>query len=536
MKFRLSLEGVYLLLILAMILFAGPGILFNKSLTHSTPQGFLASDSYWHYSLAQYVREQGKYDLMPPSMVAGYEDVVGFNPPMLYTTTASLSILSGIEVHDAIQIMGFLFTLLAIFAMYFIVRRVNRKVALMALPLTLLVYVSPFNTAFLVGQWHFLTGVAFIAGAVMVVASLGIGKGWPLLAIMLMGLVNSHTAEFYYFVGFLLALFAVRLFLRQLKMGEVKKTALAYAIGIAASFYYGIIFLNTYQKYNSIELFKVTTSVANFTNIHFSDFSWLQFFLFAGIALNLFFIVRKLISKQPFGAAYLFPLAMLVVGLSNYFFLDYHAFQVRFMWPIYLAPLFVYPLYQLMASFKLKSAVFAYAGSFIIMIVVFFGFAGLNGMQMQISPEYWNQVQWIKQNTAENARVLYLPGDLHSGAFVWPQQRVPYIAAVDSYDEFASNGSVKQDYTVYISSASDSKYAYRGGLFSYGYHGIEENLTVSRDICDYDYLVIDGASREPIIAQYNIALAERLFRAGAEQVFANGKGVVVRNAGGDCLG
>jgi hypothetical protein len=534
MKFKTSAEGLYLLLMVALILFVGPGMLFNKALAHSTPQGFKASDSYWHYSLSQYVKEQGSYNLMPPSMVAGYKDVVGFNPPIIYTTTASLSMLSGLEVYDVIQIIGLLFTLLGILAMYFIVRRASKSLATLALPLTMLAYFLPFSVAFLMGQWHFLTGIAFLTGAVMVIAILGISRGWPLLAVMLMGLINSHTAEFYYLVGFLVIYFAAKLIAGQLKLQEIWKTALAYAIAIAASFYYALIFLNTYQKYTTVKLFKVTTSVTNFPNVHFSDFHWLQFFLLVGVLLSLYFIARKILSRQAIEPALLFSWAMLGVGLANYVFLDYHAFQARFLWPIYLAPLIAYPVYQLLSLVKMNNSLIAIGAGIILAMVVVFSIADLAPKQMQESSLYWDQVKWIKQNIPVDAKVLYLPGEWNYGAVVWPQERVPYIASIDK--QAAANGQITRNYSIYISSASDSRFAYRKGLFSYGYHGNDENITISNDICSYDYWVIDAISQDQAIVNYNNALAGKLNAVGAEQLYANGKGYILKNSGGDCLG
>ena len=81
---------------------------------------------------------------------------------------------------------------------------------------------------------------------------------------------------------------------------------------------------------------------------------------------------------------------------------------------------------------------------------------------------------------------------------------------------------------------------YRKTLFSYGDYAAEmgESFFIrERDICDFDYFVFDKASRQKVLADYNLAIASELVKKGAEVTFQNGLVLVIKNnrIGGDCI-
>ena len=57
------------------------------------------------------------------------------------------------------------------------------------------------------------------------------------------------------------------------------------------------------------------------------------------------------------------------------------------------------------------------------------------------------------------------------------------------------------------------------------------------DICKFDYLVFDRATRQEALAQYNLIIANQMIKKGAQPVFQNEVSIVLKNGnvGGDCI-
>ena len=58
-----------------------------------------------------------------------------------------------------------------------------------------------------------------------------------------------------------------------------------------------------------------------------------------------------------------------------------------------------------------------------------------------------------------------------------------------------------------------------------------------KNICNFDYYVFDKVSRQNVLAQYNLLIANEMLKKGAEVVFENEAVVVLKsnNVGGDCI-
>ena len=57
------------------------------------------------------------------------------------------------------------------------------------------------------------------------------------------------------------------------------------------------------------------------------------------------------------------------------------------------------------------------------------------------------------------------------------------------------------------------------------------------DICKFDYFIFDKVSRIPVLAQYNMLIANDLVKDGSQPVFQNDAIVVLKNTkvGDDCI-
>ena len=142
-KFILSqatLEKTFLIVFFAVFLLMGNGSLFDNRLQHDFPYAYLASDTFQHQVRAQSIKDAGNYKNEASYISSGIQGVIGYYPPILYHLSVMLSHLSGLEVYDTIYFLVFLFAGLASLLMYFIIRQFNKNVAVIALPISLIIF------------------------------------------------------------------------------------------------------------------------------------------------------------------------------------------------------------------------------------------------------------------------------------------------------------------------------------------------------------------------------------------------------------
>ena len=82
---------------------------------------------------------------------------------------------------------------------------------------------------------------------------------------------------------------------------------------------------------------------------------------------------------------------------------------------------------------------------------------------------------------------------------------------------------------------------YLKSFLNIGLHQIEEEGSVLWganyfNICTFDYHVFDKASRQPVLAQYNVLIANDMLAKGSQLAFENEAVVILKNtAGDDCI-
>ena len=130
----------------AFLWFAASNILENK-ISHEFPIGYLASDAFQNYGIAEGLKESGSYLYQPMSVAGGFKDVVGTHYPILYHLSVLIHHASGIEVYDSLVLLIILFLLSISLTVYLIIRRYAKGAAIIALPIMILVSYGKFSSS-----------------------------------------------------------------------------------------------------------------------------------------------------------------------------------------------------------------------------------------------------------------------------------------------------------------------------------------------------------------------------------------------------
>jgi hypothetical protein len=153
----------------------------------------------------------------------------------------------------------------------------------------------------------------------------------------------------------------------------------------------------------------------------------------------------------------------------------------------------------------------------------------------------WQGIEWLYANTPADARVLFLYGDGYS-QWIRFIKRLNFLVDTQDYIRFAQEGKPNRIMKIEPMLQNDMHLLYRKGLFSFGRHAKELNITVypgAFDLCEFDYYVVDKASAyAPQLIQINIRLANILAARNMTLAYQNDNLAILKNnnVSGECLG
>src|SRR3989344_7080117 len=136
----MNLEKPYLVIIFGLLLFLGISNLFDHKLKHDFPYAYGASDAFQQQTRVEGIKDAGNYRLEPFYIVKGFKDVIGYYPPVIHHLGVILHSSANMPVYDTTYFMVFFNAILAALVMYIIIRSYNKQIAILALPLTILIF------------------------------------------------------------------------------------------------------------------------------------------------------------------------------------------------------------------------------------------------------------------------------------------------------------------------------------------------------------------------------------------------------------
>lgn len=540
-KIKLDMEKVFLIFFFGLFLFLGNGFLFEHRLNHEYPYAYLASDAFQHQVRAQGIKDAGNYRNEASYIVMGIEGVVGYYPPLIYDLSVVLSHLSGLEVYDTIYFVVFMLAALSALVMYFAIRVVNKNVAIISLPISLLVFSGGIYTGFTWGHWPALASQSFLVCVLWCISRIDIEKSYVFLGIFIAATIMAHTSETI-FAGIYIILFLIfsAIALRKINLNLIKTTLIGGLLALVLASYYLVIFKGVWSVRQPFE-FVVSKTWDNPT-MYLIDFKLLLLFMIAGMI----FSIASFRKTYPIAIA---SFSMIVMGFGNYYGFKERAFQLRFSWPILLSFLVGFGMYRLL-RLVIKNWKMAYSFIASILLIAAIVMPDVPFMpHYQIiksggimDPWHWDMLKWIEQNTDKKSKVYFFYGDIFDqDALLRNAKRAHAQITPEDFVDAIEKREVRRHYESDVPGDSGGGAPYKKSFFSFGFMLDEQKPEFSfgkKDICKYDYLVFDKVSRQAVLAQYNMLIASVLAQNNAmAKVFENPVSVILKNSnpGADCI-
>jgi hypothetical protein len=539
---RKNAEAFLLVIFIFFVLFVRIGQPWGHKISHSYPTYFNANDNFLHAEFSDYVKEKGNYAYSPYYMYSGYEDVIGYLPPILYHLSAMLSHLTDLETYDTTYIIVMFLTCFGYLLVYFAIKRVNETLAILSLPFMLGIFSFSFEIAHAWGLHIFITGSFFVFALIWCMENFDKKYSFILLSLFLSGAALGHTSELIFGVGFIAVILVLKFFRNELKKSEIKNIILGFLIFAVISAYYLTIFYFTWMKTQpfSFSIIERPGFAPNF-GVNIWDFGITQFLLYAGLLFFVFLILFKddaeKINVKSTSPVLIAGIFMLLIGYTNYIGFNIRAFQTRIFWPVYLAVFMGLGLYFIPAHFKKWKFRYAYILSFLLVLIFFFNhYNTLLGPGL-IDQEIWNGFKWISENTPEEAKVYHFYSDFATQLYAFfPTKRISYVIDVTDYIEALKAGVIKAEYKSVNTALTDTQIPYRTSLFSYGYHAYEDDFkkkseNVSLWDMDYYFFVVkDPYDKNTIPYIYNNYVKDFLKnQTWIEEVYSNSEVVILKN-------
>ena len=542
----MNIEKPYLALIFALLLFLGVGSLWDHRLQHDFPYAYLASDTFQQQTRAQGIADAGSYAHEPPYIVKGYTDVIGYYPPVLHHLGILLGNASGIPLYDAVYFVVFLAALAAAFVMYAIIRSVSREAALLALPMSILLFSDKSYIGFLWGHWASIVGQMFLICVFWALLRHELEGSGIMLGLFMGALALSHTSKLLYGVVFVALYGAYLLVTAQFTKKFLMGVALAAVLAGIISAYNLLIFVQSFQVINPYT-FTVSTDWGGTPIFYLTDFGILLLFMAIGMVAGIT-LFRKMAVPLMVG------IFMLLVGYANYIGFGIRAFQPRLLWPVYLMFFFGLGLWALIRyapeKFRLPS-LFGVVGVFLVLFLGMFAIPGVPAyydiseqgpVQGLMDSWHWEAFQWLSKNTPADAKVYFFYGDVYDQDALLRNAKRTHVQVIpEDFVARLQNRSITRTYQ------SDTPADHGAGMpywKSFGKIGLHQREDINGfmwqreyDVCDFDYVVFDKASRQQALAQYNLLIAQDMAGKGASLAFQNDVVLVLKNnaKGGDCI-
>ncbi len=534
-------EAVVLLLFVVLFLSVHAGRVWDYRIQHEYPYYFNANDNFFHSEFSDYVKGRGSYDISPYYAFAGFTNVVGYLPPILYHLSAGISLLTGLETYDTTYMAVILLVACGALLVYFSVRKYSEKLAILSLPFMVGVLAMPLEIPFAWGLWVFLTGSVFLMAVVWYFSGEKPKHSFLLLAIFLSGSALGHAPELLFSLGLVAVYFIISYLQKNLDKNEIKETVMGIALFAIISAYYLIIFYFTYMVMNpfTLSVMEKPMFAPNFP-VNLETFGYLQYLLILGLLVTIISLLSKEEAlgfsgeKTPFivlAALYIF-----LVGFTNYIGFGVRAFQMRTVWPILLSVLMALPIYS--AFSVIKRVRFSYIAPISVVLLLAFSstyYSVQTGGGMMDGPT-WEAFRWIMNSTEKDAKVFWF----YSVPFVqeyslFSSKRIAFRVDMDEYVNSLKGQEVKTVFNGTVAFLPDAKIPYRNSTLSFGYHAdgnVFERISV-QNTAVMDYFVFGISNIEPAAREYNRLIISKMLESGQASVgFSNNAIVILRNSKG----
>ncbi len=517
------LEYGMLLLTLALLLWLGPGQIWAHQIDHGYPYAYNAADTFQHQGRAAGILHVGDYQYEPMERVSGFfAEFPGYYPPTVSQLGALWAAFPRLDTYLTTPALIFLSTIISAALIYFIIRRFNKIVALLSLPLFLYMFSTPVAMRYFTwGHWPGIFGQLFIIMLAWVVLERDM-PGWILFIIIaLTGAFMAYTSYVIPTAILIIALLALLLWKGELKLKRILKLAIAAIVFLIIVSRFALIFVNVWSP-----LMEQQTVLTDWPGgggaPQFAELGAIRYLIILGVILSIVILGQQFLKKkitQPL--VILFGLLMLGLGYANAIGFHKRAFFVRLYWPIYLSLFLGLILYyggkMLLQQSGMKwNTTIATAVTLILILTITLTIEKPDAGQGSLNQQLWDGITWLRDETPPDTTFAIMYGDVFVGDIFLNLQRHHFLIEKDEYYELIQNNSVRRHmystigtnwYPWAVVPEDLSKENPIIWNWEYDFNLIEGNLWKDRDICDWDYVLFTKQSYQPILVQYGLYIA-----------------------------
>lgn len=504
---KINIDWILIIVFTICFILIGPASILNKKISHSYPYNILASDAGGELAFLRGLKEVGGYRYLAPHLCAGFEDCIGFHPYVYTHLTAIFSFTSGLDAHNIHILFASVFLLISSILMFLIIRKWNKQIAYLSLPLMLFVFRPQFRIGLMWGWYDVFVASSFILISIYFLMDKNLEKKWMVLSILLAASFITHVYEMFYITAIYFVYFIIKGIINR----KIEKSNLIFLfkVGILTAIlisYYAIVLK---LVWSSPKLFR-GADIAQWYDPLFSHFMILKYFIIAGLVISPFIFKKK--AKIPL----LIGGIMLFFGFNPMHTSAIRTFQIRYLWPVYLAVFFGISIYFILRIIRLNKRIISFSIGFILLITISFVYYEPLANIGLINQNHWDAFVWVKENTDKNANIAVFYGDSYNQeAILWNLFRTEFRIVESSFIKNIEDNKITKFFEGYTGSPGDVGFAYWKSFLKVGKHLDEEveRLEGIKNICLFDYLLFDKISRQPVLAQYNLIIANKLIES-----------------------
>jgi hypothetical protein len=526
-------ELLVLFLFTIAFMHSGPGTFLEHKVNYDGPIKYSATDAFTYSGYSAYARESDQVKYMGEWMTYGHEEGILFQPPLRIIAEVQMSHFSGINIHNTIYIMLFMYTYFTILYMYFIIRKYKKEIAMLSLPLTLIIFKFPFNLGYNWGIWSFIPGAIMMAAVLFYFSTKD--EKIPIYIILFSALFFSYMKVAHFtilFIGIMLIISLIKK--EQTIQYIIKKWSI---ISIGSIIISGLIILILLSSWG------VSSSASGqiFGSLSVSEYHGIRtpvldsFNIITLILLGLGLLISFILKKKDY-AIYL-SWFLVFVSFSNTFLFGESVMKFRLYWPIWFMFFFGLTLYYILKHIKpLNKEIFFAILSIILMS--YLGYANAFHVPSSLAePLTQEGYKWIRENTPKDADILFFYGDLFTQSTFMSTERKSYLLKKNdkALIENATQANLQTSFQIEGTHDALAHYNVMEGLtFKKEIKHLKELTTKKFHICDFDYFVISGVNDETLM-NINYQYIE-LIKENPER-FRNNAMIIIQNTKGEnCIG
>lgn len=547
---------IFLIVMLKFMSFFNAGLL-----EHDAPYNYNAGDMFTCSTYAEMAKLESDTSHLPFYLSQGTPGVITTFTMISSFIAAQLSLFTGIETHEFIMHSTLLFIVLSTLMIFYFLSKIDLRLAILSLPLSLLVFKWPFQYTITWGMCLSPATMLFaVVGLFCIIhlhkkymfIFLGIMNGAGFLAHARETLMFNTGVALYFLVRFLKEKIPQKiiknpkgiivLLKENVTLVALRNYIFSIPVMLLMMFHYlPLLFLFLYSKSAAYGYGTSSNLIAYMPpwlphHVYFTQFGFFEYLIFIGVVIGLYFLIFKRIRTMDiaitFGIMFLFNGFFSVLGNKTT--------QIRHLFPILLMPLAgltLFVIYLLLKKIIKIKSVFIFSILFLIVLIptaIYHAPTPLSGYAFA-DPYTWEAFKWVRNNVGDDEKILILYGDRHN------QETMFYMMLKNQFRTYNDYYIKKVSEGILTSTMETRGFILAEPIFKEkGKYIFKERDMVKmiESLCNYEYLYTDKASRIPKIQEYTLKLLDKLTKeSNFVPVFQNNLVIILKNnnIGGDCF-